>query len=95
MLAIGLVQSMDEALMAIWRGALWKRAYPAVVEPPLHDGSNVLYLSERREPSVSDDSKVGQVAEQALSYINGELIGEMADLIIAQGVVRLYLVDGV
>jgi hypothetical protein len=71
--------------MAIWRGALRKRAYPAVVEPPLHDGSNVLYLSERREPSVSNDSKVGQVAEQSFTYIHSELIGEMTNLIITQG----------
>jgi hypothetical protein len=84
-LAIGLVQGVDETLIAVWRRALRERAYPTVVEPPLHDGSNMLYLSERGEPSVSDDSKVGQVSEQALSYINGELIGEMADLIIAQG----------
>ena len=82
MLAISLVEGVDEAFMAIRRGALRERAYPTVVEPPLHDSSYMLYLSERSEPSVSDDSKVGQVAEQALSYINGELIGEMTDLII-------------
>jgi hypothetical protein len=44
-LAIGLVQSMDKALMTIGSGALWKGAYPAVVEPPFHEGSNMLYLS--------------------------------------------------
>jgi hypothetical protein len=81
-LAISLVEGMDEAFMAIRRGALRKSAYPAVVEPPLYNGSNMLYLRKRSEPSVSDDSKVGQVAEQALPYISGELVGEMTDLVI-------------
>jgi len=81
-LAVSLVEGVDEAFMALRRGALRKSAYPTVVEPPLHDSSNMLYLRKRSEPSVSDDSKVSQVAEQALPYISGELIGEMTDLVI-------------